>query len=385
MKTRLLFLVVLLFSVQYLHAATFSVTYNGFTPEAKTSFEYAVDIWANTISSTIPIKIAAHFQPLGPERAGITFPNGRKNFKGAPIQDTWYTTALANALTGKELNQGEVDMEIFFNSSISWYYGTTGTGNCSQLDFVTTALHEICHGLGQISLSKIEGTTGSIGMIQSSEFFPLTTSFPWPNQESLPSVFDLMLVNNLNQPLTTFTNPSTTLGLQLTSDNIYLTGTSTLLANNGNPVKIYAPNAFAQGSSLSHLDETLFPEGNENELMTPFIDFCSSNHNPGPLVKAILKDLGWEINITTDIIPTLQKTNQFVIYPNPFYDKLYIKSDSDSKDIEIILYDIVGKEILRENIAKKEVELFTDKIAHGCYSIKIVNGKQVENFKITKQ
>jgi hypothetical protein len=35
--------------------ATFIVTYNGFSPAAQKSFQAAVDIWANLISSPVPI------------------------------------------------------------------------------------------------------------------------------------------------------------------------------------------------------------------------------------------------------------------------------------------------------------------------------------------
>ena len=45
--------------------ATFVVTYNGFTAEARAAFEAAVNIWANTISSPVPIRINATFTSLG--------------------------------------------------------------------------------------------------------------------------------------------------------------------------------------------------------------------------------------------------------------------------------------------------------------------------------
>lgn len=44
--------------------ATINVTYNGFTPEAQTAFQYAVDIWADLIKADVPIDVVANFTPL---------------------------------------------------------------------------------------------------------------------------------------------------------------------------------------------------------------------------------------------------------------------------------------------------------------------------------
>jgi hypothetical protein len=384
MKTRFFTLIILFFSILHTQAATFTVTYTGFTTQAQTSFEYALDIWANSITSTVPIKIAAHFEPLGATQFGQSFPNGRKNFIGAPLTDTWYPTALANALTGIELNPGEVDIELYLNSTTAWYYGTTGTGNCSQVDFVTVALHEICHGLGIASLAKMNGSTGSIGTLQASDFSPLTTSFPWPNLSSYPSAFDRMLINNLNQPLVGFTNSSNALGTQLTGDNIFITGTATLLANNGNPAKIYAPSTFSLGASISHLDETLYPVGNANELMTPYIDFCNAQHTIGPIVKAILQDLGWTFAVTTAIRPSSRVENDCRVYPNPFSDALSIKALSLG-DREVVLYDITGKEMTRTLMPDCDLHFTTIHLSKGFYTLHILHNGQTEIVKLIKQ
>ena len=45
--------------------STILVTYNGFTPEAQSAFQYAVDIWARTITSEVPIRITANWSQLG--------------------------------------------------------------------------------------------------------------------------------------------------------------------------------------------------------------------------------------------------------------------------------------------------------------------------------
>src|SRR5688500_6976777 len=48
-----------------LAAAQFEVSYNGFSPEAQAVFQYAVNIWAAQLSSPMPIRVRASWEPLG--------------------------------------------------------------------------------------------------------------------------------------------------------------------------------------------------------------------------------------------------------------------------------------------------------------------------------
>jgi hypothetical protein len=68
------------------------------------------------------------------------------------------------------------------------------------------------------------------------------------------------------------------------------------------------------------------------------------------------------------------------IYPNPFTQSLTIKSHSAGKK-EIILFDVTGKEILRQQISEAETKLNTEGIAAGFYVLKV--GER--NFKVIKQ
>ena len=78
-------------------AATINVTYNGFPAQAQTAFQYAVNIWAGLLDSSVTINITATWTPLG---AGVLGSAGSAslygNFPGAPALNTWFPDALAD-------------------------------------------------------------------------------------------------------------------------------------------------------------------------------------------------------------------------------------------------------------------------------------------------
>ena len=67
--------------------STIQVNYTGFTAEAKTAFQAAIDIWLTQVSSSIPIVVDAQYTDLGnPLLLGQAgFRSMSANFSGAPI------------------------------------------------------------------------------------------------------------------------------------------------------------------------------------------------------------------------------------------------------------------------------------------------------------
>ncbi|HMB51778.1 MAG TPA: PA domain-containing protein [Thermoanaerobaculia bacterium] len=122
----------------------------------------AADIWGQTLDSNSPVFVGASFAALSCTptsgtlgSAGTTFIF--RNFPGAPLADTWYHSALADAIAGADLNPGFIDVNSRFNSRIgtdpgcltgrNWYYGFDHqTGG--DFDFLNVVAHEIGHGLG---------------------------------------------------------------------------------------------------------------------------------------------------------------------------------------------------------------------------------------------
>ncbi len=264
--------------------ATVVVNYTGFTAQAQSAFQYAVDIWKARITSPVTIVVEAKWEPLSTGTLGAAKAASlRRNFTNAPRANTWYPIALANKFAGSDIDPTEPDIEASFNSTkANWYYGTDGNTPAGTHDLVTTVLHELAHGLG---FSDSMGMVGTIGRWQNGS--PFTTPIS-------PKVFDLLLYNGSGQQLvTSFQTSTTALGSQLTSNNLFLDAPKIRAANGGAPAKVYAPTDYEEASSIGHLDEATFPPGDPNSLMTPFLDRAEAIHDPGAIAMAALEETGW--------------------------------------------------------------------------------------------
>ena len=91
-----------------------------------------------------------------------------RDFTNAPLRNTWYSSATADALSGSDQDPGEFDIVIFFNPRVDsdpgclggdgFSYRTTGLAPAGQARFFDVARHELSHGLGFTSL--VDRATG---------------------------------------------------------------------------------------------------------------------------------------------------------------------------------------------------------------------------------
>lgn len=331
--------------------AQFDITYGAMPPEYVTAFDHAASIWADILVSPVPIKVNVTFFPLGANALGITFPNGRRDFPSAPVANTWYASALANSIAGNELNPGENDIDIFFSNGANWYTDTTGAPAANQHDFVSVALHELGHGLGFVGLAKKVGAEGSFGLLQQSDFAPLTTTFPWPQLDTLPGIFDRFIQAPTLEMLVDVPNPSAPLGSFFTCNNLNWNGPYALAASGGAEVRIYAPGVFALGSSCVHLNESTYPTSNPNELMTPFNSAGDVNHWPGPICLGILQDIGWTLAPGVGVHEH-DASLPLVVFPNPVEDELNIDLSPDIGPGTALITDLQGRLISETRVMR---------------------------------
>jgi hypothetical protein len=348
--------------------SAFSVTATGTNSTIDAAITYTTNIWTQYLNSAIPIKVNVVYTNLtGAGPLAVTFPNGEKDFSGAPKTGIWYSTCLANSIAGVELNPGEFDMDIYVNSAVDYYFGTDGNPGINQYDFVSVFLHEIAHGLGALSLTKIDAGIGSFGLLDSSSTAPFTASFPFPQLNGLPSVWDSFLINGSGQLIADtliFTNVSNMLGSEFESDDLYFSGPSATVVNGGSTPKIFAPTTYESGSSLQHFDEASFPNPSGNSLLTPYFFNAEVEHDPGDLLMAALIDIGWStVNVGISEIADLL----VVAYPNPVENVVRFKINlQTSEPILFRLYDSSGKVVSSFSTTSSK-ELNMNEFAAGIY------------------
>ena len=292
--------------------AEFIVEYNGFTPEAQAAFQYAVDIWSTIIVSDVPIRVAANFQPLSP---GVLGSAGTTNlfagFKGAK-PNNWYVSALADAISGQDLNaevdgiEDYPDISTRFSSVFNWYYGTDQNPAPDQYDFVSVVLHELGHGLGFTGFASVDEE--EVGTIR----------FNYRGL-NLPVIYSDFVKDEFRTPIKSLPDPSVKLGKFLTGRNgLFMTGKNAVAALDGEAPKLYTPRPWQGGSSYSHWDEATYPAGDPNSLMSPQFGFAESIHRVGEITKGLFKDMGWTINEQPVTLISLRQTAK--VSEGPFCD-----------------------------------------------------------------
>jgi hypothetical protein len=127
------------------------------------AFQHAADIWARTLTSPVPIRVAAAFEALPCNADGAVLGSAGAievfaDFPHAPKAGTWYPGALASKLAGKDLaSPGEAHIGATFNSRLglfddclpgSGFYLGLDRKAGARIDLVAVLLHELAHGLG---------------------------------------------------------------------------------------------------------------------------------------------------------------------------------------------------------------------------------------------
>ncbi len=243
-------------------SATFEVDYAGFTPQAQTAFQRAVDIWAEHLVSSVPIRVQASFAALGGTTLGSAGPNVTANTTGLPRNSTWYPFALADALAGRDLNPEDdeffYDIVAQFSSSrTDWYFGLDGNPGANQFDFVTIVLHELGHGLGFVGSGTVDDGTGERECTGTAGLGCWGLGQPGlPPRVRPPRRRRGRHPDAQRPPLP---EPVASTGGLLRSQALFIDSPEVVRLY-GEPAPVWAPVSFKEGSSFSHWDEIVVQE-----------------------------------------------------------------------------------------------------------------------------
>ena len=255
--------------------------------QRRLAIAHAAEVWGALIDSAVEIRLAVSFAPLYCDGQSATLGSAGptavlRDFAGAPSSNTWYPQALANRLAGVDLLPDYDDIEMEFSSSIdsgclpglAWYYGLDGQAAADQLDFATTVLHEIAHGLGFLTL--VDTATGR-------KFQGLDDAFMQALRDSRTGLLWPSLTDAGRRASSVDTGQLVWAGPEVAA------AAALLLAgrHQDGGVELYAPDPLESGSSVSHFSTSLDPD----ELMEPFITAQPSMD----LAVLALVDIGWTL------------------------------------------------------------------------------------------
>lgn len=255
--------------------SNFKVTYVNVPASEQVAVQAAIDIWSDNWSSAVPINVVANFVPEGTSGilASASPVSFFHNFIGAPDSTLWYSSAMANAITGKDLDPTAPEISININSTMANAFYLSTDGNCptNLYDLESIILHEIAHGLGFLSNDSYDAFSqyGSIDQ---------------------PTPFDAYAQTPDGGRLMDIASPSLALGSAFRNTLVW-SGRAGVQANNGLKPILFTPNPFQNGSSISHLDESTFQTSNSDALMTPAWPGGAVFHNPGPILLGMLADM----------------------------------------------------------------------------------------------
>ena len=265
---------------------TFQVDFDENTPiEAITAFEFATQILSESLSSTIPIRVAliwstdlaqGSLASAGPSEFVINFPNS--------VEGTWFPISLAEKIAGQPINNDlNPDIFVTVNGLVDWYYdfeNPTAIPN-TQFDFVSVILHELIHGLGFVGFATVTQDGEGVGRIKNN---------------GRPAIYDIYINNSTSGNLCqNVPDPSPELRTAMTGNALTLI-TPQFQGVTDVPV-IFAPTPYQGGSSIHHLDQRTY-QNTPNSLMTPAASRGQIEHDPG-LALDILNDLGWSTTHVT--------------------------------------------------------------------------------------
>ncbi|MDH6533468.1 T9SS C-terminal target domain-containing protein [Parabacteroides sp. 52] len=252
-----------------------------------------------------------------------------------------YPQELINQLMGGTRYAGN-NITMAFNSTKDWCFSKHETPRYNQQDLITVTLHELAHGFG-------------------------ISSYQTKKKETKPYIYDKYIVDSNGHQLSDKTSKS------LTNNSLYYIGPNILKMNNGEPLKLHAPENFTS-ASICHFDR-IYTNDENGRLLIPGTSFGISTRFFGDYALAIFEDIGWTVknsarlnmvsneNIHLDDV-RVYTTAGTIHIENPNYDNL-----------SIVIYTMDGKLVKKEIINNSESYIVSP---HTVYVVRIAN----KTFKI---
>ncbi|MFT4566930.1 MAG: hypothetical protein ACI9FN_001892 [Saprospiraceae bacterium] len=254
----------------------FEVSYSGDIPnEAVIAFEDgALSVISNLINSEVVVRIDVSWEQR--EEGNLASASANGFYQGgllSPRPDEVFPVALYEKIVRTNVNGDNADILVFINSDVDWHYNFQSSNTNGKMDFVSTMIHEVFHGLGFVSGAGYneENMVGAYNV--------------WDDATRHDVFAEYMRSGTL--PLGQISDFSLAMGQAFTNSNLFFEDLS------GERYELYAPLLYETGSSVSHLDQSRYAN-TESSMMTPSLSPGKIERDPGVALD-IMFDMGWDM------------------------------------------------------------------------------------------
>jgi len=234
----------------------------------------ALSAWSRVLVATVPITVEASFGSSDDEDLlASASPTDFVAQNGLLVP-----FSLASQSAGAPVHPGGADLSIEFGAEVEWDYVPDGVAAPGTFSFVYTAIHEIGHGLG--FFDSFDSDTGAVA-------------------NGLPTSYDIHINRGSAPGKQLVSRAPDEVRADLVSDDLYFGGPNAVQASLASirplpMVRLYAPDPYEHGSSISHLDQATYADVLTG-LMVPQ-DFGPDYAYVDRLALGIMADVGYVTN-----------------------------------------------------------------------------------------
>lgn len=210
----------------------------------------------------------------------------------------WNTVVQEKILRGLDANGDAFDGEITFNFAYSWSYAENADEVPDDAyDFISTGMHEILHSFGFMSNLDAQGRGANRAPSGSPDAWTIFDSF-------FTDINGIALITETYGYNTSVgLGPLTGGGEGKPFEGVFFNGPNARAGYGGQPVQIFSPDPYQEGSSFHHTNDYTFkePSGlNAEQLMN-----SATSQGPGirflsPVELGILKDIGYAVVVVPE-------------------------------------------------------------------------------------
>jgi hypothetical protein len=242
------------------------------TPERRRELEQSAEALGSYFAAPIPVTITYEVRGQNEDNGLL----GSAYSPSAPDGPGFTNTVVQEKfITGLDLNGPEFDGETTFNFTSSNNWGLGYTLADDQVDFVSTAMHELLHSLGFASQIHQPGTN-------TDDYYPVFASYVVDDQGQRVIEPDYRFDTGFNNNLIGW------------NGGMYFGGPNAVAAYGGF-VPLFTPDPWQQGSSMSHLDPAVF-SGPNVQMMNPSANKDGNDRRVlSGIEQGIMADIGYQV------------------------------------------------------------------------------------------